>query len=236
MSKRRKLLVAGVVAVIVLAGGAYGVFAVLAGGSAPPPVSLSESPEPTGAAGSTGTVTAADLAGTWTVDGTGSFVGYRVREKLAFLPAPSDAVGRTSSVQGTMTIGGTTVKTVDVSADLRQLTSDRSMRDDRMHTIGLQSDQFPTARFVLTSPIAFGSVPAEGTVVTKTATGNLTLHGVTKQVSIEIQAKWTSGGVEVVGSLPVRFADFDITTPTIGGFVSVNDQGTMEFQLIFAKA
>src|SRR5690348_16066521 len=174
--------------------------------------------------------------GVWHVVPAESFVGYRVREKLAFLPAPSDAVGRTSAVEGTMTIDGTTVKAVDVSADLRQLTSDRSMRDARMHTIGLQSDQFPTARFVLTSPITFGSVPAEGTVVTKTATGNLTLHGVTKQVTVETQAKWTSGGVEVVGSLVVRFADFDITTPTIGGFVSVNDLGTMEFDLAFAKA
>jgi polyisoprenoid-binding protein YceI len=231
MSKRRKLLVVAIVAVVVVAGGAYGAFAVLAGGSAPPPVSLSGS---TGAA--SGSITATDLAGSWTVAASRSFVGYRVREKLAFLPAPSDAVGRTSAVQGRMTIQGTTVKTVDVAADLRQLTSDRSMRDDRMHTIGLQSDTFPTARFVLTSPIALDSVPSEGKVVSAAATGDLTLHGVTKAVTIQIQAKWTSSGIQVVGSLPVAFADFGISTPSIGGFVTSEDHGTLELQLSFVKA
>jgi hypothetical protein len=36
------------------------------------------------------------LAGQWKI-ATGSVAGYRVREKLGFLPAESDAVGRTSS-------------------------------------------------------------------------------------------------------------------------------------------
>ena len=42
-------------------------------------------------------------------------------------------------------------------------------------------------------------------------------------------------GVEVVGSLDVRFADYQIEAPNIGGFVSVKDQGVMEFQIFFRK-
>ena len=96
-------------------------------------------------------VDAATLAGTWK-PANGSQVGYRVREKLSELPAKSFAVGRTSAVNGSVVIdrqGDTfTASNVQFQADLRQLSSDRSLRDQRMHEFGLESDQFPTASFV----------------------------------------------------------------------------------------
>ena len=67
---------------------------------------------PTGANGS-GTSSSA-VAGKWTV-AKGSAAGYRVREKLAFLPAQSDAVGRTSQISG--------------SAEFSELTSPIAMED-----------------------------------------------------------------------------------------------------------
>jgi hypothetical protein len=42
---------------------------------------------------------------------------------------------------------GLKVSAVDVNADLRQLKSDKSMRDERLHTMGIESDTFPTAEF-----------------------------------------------------------------------------------------
>src|SRR5208282_3431656 len=65
--------------------------------SSPKPFKLAET---TGAAGtpspasgtSSAGASAASLAGDWTI-ASGSQAGYRVREKLAFLPAESDAVG-----------------------------------------------------------------------------------------------------------------------------------------------
>ena len=55
-------------------------------------------PEPTTAG--VAPATRSGLDGTWNV-APGSVAGYRVREKLAALPATSDAVGRTESVTGT---------------------------------------------------------------------------------------------------------------------------------------
>jgi len=46
--------------------------------------------------------------GRWSV-ASGSQVGYRVREQLAFLAAESDAVGRTSQVTGAATLAGSKV-------------------------------------------------------------------------------------------------------------------------------
>ena len=61
------------------------------------------------------------------------------------------------------------------------------------------------------------------------------LHGVTRPVSIPLEGRWDGRDIQVVGSLDVRFADYQIGAPNIGGFVSVKDQGVMEFQIFFRK-
>src|SRR5437870_8505131 len=90
------------------------------------------------------------VAGTWTAT-TGSQAGYRVRERLANLPAESDAVGRTDQVTGTITIatnGSTSsVTAAAIQVDTTTITSDKPMRDNRLRTEGLQTDSYPTASF-----------------------------------------------------------------------------------------
>ena len=237
----KRWLTAAAVAAVVLVGGAYAIFALVAGGDSPPPVALSSaSPSEGGSEGGTaagdGTPAAADADGTWTLDAASSFVGYRVREELPFLPAPSDAVGRTSAVTGRLQIDGFEITSVDVTADLTQLTSDESRRDDRIRTNGLETSTFPEATFTLTTPIAFDAEPAEGEAVEVTATGDLTLHGVTRSVEIPLQARRSGDTIEVVGSLEVAFADYDIVAPSFAGFVTVDDRGTIERQLTFVPA
>jgi polyisoprenoid-binding protein YceI len=219
-----------VTAAIVAFGGAYGAF-VLVGGSAnaAPPAALSSTSPSASSAPAPG-----GLNATWTVQSTDSFVGYRVREQFTFLPAPTDAVGRTSAITGQLTVDGLKVSAVDVKADLRRLKSDKSMRDERLHTMGIESDTFPTAEFTLTDPIVFPARPAAGETVKNSAKGTLTLHGVTRNVTIALQARWSGDSIEVVGSLPIQFADYDITLPSIGP-ITVEDHGTMEFHLSFAK-
>ena len=174
-SGKRWLAAAAVVAVV-LVGGAYAIFALVAGRDSPPPVALSyASPSEGGSEGGTAAddgTPATEADGMWTLDTASSFVGYRVREELAFLPAPSDAVGRTSAVTGTLQIDGLRITAVDVTADLTQLTSDESRRDDRIRTNGLETSTFPEAAFTLTSPIAFDAEPTDGETVEVTATGD----------------------------------------------------------------
>jgi polyisoprenoid-binding protein YceI len=223
-------VVAGAV-ILVLVGG-YAAFAVFGSGtSSAPLVALSSSSPSPASSTSSGS---GKMSGTWTVQDSDSFVGYRVREQFVSLPAPTDAVGRTSAVTGQLVVDGLQIPAVDVKADLTQLTSDKAMRDDRMHTMGLETDSFPTAEFSLTQPIVFTSRPAEGTVVKKDAKGTLSLHGVTKNVTIPLQARWTGDQIEVAGSLPIVFADYDITPPSIGP-VTVEDHGTMELHLFFQR-
>lgn len=237
MGRNRWIVIAAVVVVAIAVAG-YAVFASLAGGG---PAAVGLSPGETAdctttTSGSASTSTgSSSLDGTWKVSGSDSFVGYRVREQLSILPAPSDAVGRTTAVDGDLTISGLQITAVDVTADLSKLTSDKSMRDERIRTMGLETDAFPTAEFVLTSPIGFKSQPSERKTVSAAAEGTLTLHGVTNTICVPVQASWTNGSIQVLGSVGINFSDYQIEAPN-SGFVSVQDHGTMEFQLNFVPA
>jgi polyisoprenoid-binding protein YceI len=201
---------------------------------------LKSDPEPRAAIKETPTVSAAPTAtdGTWTVKpgSTESFVGYRVTEKLFANVTESTATGRTDNVTGTMTIAGTTVSDITVTADLRDLASDNNFRDGRIRSQGLESDRFPEAKFVLATPITLPATPTVGQTITVDATGDFTLHGVTKRITISLQGRWDGEKVQVVGHLPIVFGDYGITAPTAPVVASVDDHGEMELQLFFQKA
>jgi polyisoprenoid-binding protein YceI len=165
-----------------------------------------------------------------------SFVGYRVQEKFVVSPLESTATGRTSDMNGSFTIEGRTVKDVAVTANLLTLKSDRDMRDNRIKTLGLESEKFPESTFVLAKPMNFKSIPKAGETVRATAAGDFTLHGVTRRVSIPVEGRWDGRDIQVIGNLNVKFADYQMEPPNIAGFVSVKDEGEMEFQIFFRKA
>jgi polyisoprenoid-binding protein YceI len=178
------------------------------------------------------------LDGTWTVapGNPDNFVGYRVTEKLFANISETEATGRTDNVTATMTIDGTTVNDVTVTADLRDLKSDNTFRDGRIRSQGLESDEFPEAKFVLTEPIALSGVPAAGETITTKATGDFTLHGVTKKVTIDLEGRWDGRQVQVVGNLPIAFDDYGVSAPSAPAVASVDDHGEMELQLFFDKS
>jgi len=62
-------------------------------------------------------------------------------------------------------------------------------------------------------------------------TGTMTIHGMTKTVTIPMTARLSATTIEVVGSITFPFEEFGMTPPSIGGFVSVHDSATMEFDL-----
>jgi polyisoprenoid-binding protein YceI len=160
-------------------------------------------------------------------------VGYRVKEVL--FGQNTEAYGRTSSASGTLTITGTSVDAASFTADLTSVHSDQSRRDGQFQGRIMNTTQFPTATFVLTSPIDFGTVPAPGTAVTHTATGKLTVHGVTRTVTFPVKAVRKGALLEVSGQVPVTFADYQIANPSYSG-VTTQDHGILEFLLVMKKA
>jgi polyisoprenoid-binding protein YceI len=224
-----------------VAGGGYGLWTVFLKPAGPAAVDASTVSVPTASASATTSgspLTSGD--GTWLVnasigsfdDFSGSFVGYRVQEELATIGG-NTAVGRTPDVTGSLTLDGTTVTSVEVTADLTTLVSDDDRRDGQLRQQSLETSQFPTATFTLTDPTVLPDGAAGGETVSVTASGELTLHGVTQQVEIPLEARLDGETIVVTGSIEIAFADYQIEKPTSFALLSVDDHGTMEFQLFF---
>jgi polyisoprenoid-binding protein YceI len=215
-------LIAGGVVVVVLAVGVPFVYIHFIEGPAPAKLSLSSTPAP-GAE-----LTAAQIDGKWVLS-TGSQAGYRVQEVLA--GQNNTAVGRTSTVTGSMQIVGTTVSKASFVADLRTVASDQNQRDAQFNGRIMNTAQFPNATFTLTKPISLGQVPRVNQTIDVKAVGTLTMHGVTKPVTVTMQARDSGSAIEVTGQIPVVFSDWNIANPSFGSFVKTQDNGLVEFLL-----
>jgi polyisoprenoid-binding protein YceI len=238
MSRTGRLVIVGVVVLVLALGGGYLLFASRTSDS-PPPAALD--PVPTTTAGQATEDTQAEGAatpdGTWQVSDDGSsYVGYRVTEQLASLSSPNEAVGRTTAVTGTMEVAGDTVESVRIEADLTQLTSDETRRDNAIRQRGLESERYPTATLELTEPIQLTSTPVEGQEVRGQGKGRLTVHGVTREVDLDLQGRWSGETIQVVGQLPVKMTDYQIEPPRFGPVVSIEDSLNVDFNLVFERA
>lgn len=174
----------------------------------------------------------ASVDGTWNVTPESEF-GYRVEEVL--FGVNTTAAGRSNAITGSMTIEGTTVTDASFTVDVESITSDESRRDDQFRGRIMEVYRYPEATFTLTAPIEFGAVPAAGEQITATATGDLTLHGVTRPVTFDVTAEAGDGRIGVLGNIPVRFADYDIDNPSMSG-ITTEDNGLLEFVLVFESA
>lgn len=248
MTRSRVLIAATLVVVAVVVGGYIAYDQVLRGDSVAALALPSASPAPSDSAAATASsgssaapaASTGDVAGTWNV-ASGSQAGYRVREQLANLPAESDAVGRTDQVSGSITLttsgGTTTLTTATITVDTTSITSDKSQRDNRLRSQGLETDRYPTATFTLSAPVEIPAAALAGTATDVTLTGDLTLHGVTKSVQIPAQAQLVNAAIQVAGSVTFPLSDYSITAPNVGGIiVSIADQGALEFLVTFTKA
>jgi polyisoprenoid-binding protein YceI len=191
-----------------------------------------------------GTTRADGVEGTWTVDttvgefsfedSTGTFVGFRVREELTGL-GELEAVGRTPQVVGTVTIEGQTVTAALIEANVAAITTNDGRRDNRVRS-ALDVEGFPSATFELTSPIELGPEALTGEPVAATASGDLTVHGVTRPVEVDLPAQLVDDTIVVVGAMDVSFGDFGVSVPSAPIVLAADDFGVVELQLFLARS
>jgi polyisoprenoid-binding protein YceI len=215
--------------VLVLAVGVVGgpfVYIHYIEGKAPAPLSLTK------ASPSATTTAAGRVSGTWSVT-SGSTVGYRVQEIL--FGQSNTATGRTSSVNGSITIDGTRVTTASFTVDMTTVTSDQHRRDGQFNGRIMDTASYPTATFTLSKPVVLSSIPAVGVQESMQATGVLTMHGTSKTVTFTITGQRTTGGIQITGQIPITFAEWNIPNPSFGP-VTTQDHGVLEFLLVFKRA
>lgn len=226
MSRLKWVAIVPVVLIVLVVGGTW-VYINVIRDDAPEELSLDD----VATDDSTSGATLEEVDGTWAV-ADGSEVGYRVDEIL--FGQTTEAVGRTTSVEGSVTIDGTTVTDGTFTVDMTTVTSDESRRDGQFNGRIMETDTFPTAELVLTEPIELDEVPAAGERITAEATGELTLHGVTQPVTFDVEAQLDGSTFAVDGTIPITFADYDIDNPS-GGPAQVGDDGELEVLLVFQQ-
>lgn len=183
---------------------------------------------PTAGTGPAKTLDAGSIAGEWKIADS-SQAGYRVKEVLNGQDVT--VVGRTSDVEGQATIDGTTLSSATATVTMTGVATDNGSRDNQFLGI-LKTSEFPTSTFALTTPVDIGTLTSGP--VSVQAAGDLTVAGVTRPVTVSLEAQSTDGGVEVQGSIPIVFSDFGIDAPNLG-FVKVEGTGTIEMLLQLTK-
>ena len=109
-------------------------------------------------------------------------------------------------------------------------------RDGQVQSRILNTAQFPKATFTLSAPISFGSVPAVGAEKKASATGALTIHGVTKKVTFDVAYTLVSTTeIRMLGTVAMVWADYTIPSPTFAGVANVRDNGQMEFLIVATR-
>ena len=219
-------------AVVVLAVGGTFLYIHVISGPTPAPLSLKPASRSSSPA-SAGESAATSVGGTWKI-AAGSVVGYRVKEVL--FGQNHVAVGRTSTITGHLTISGTSVTAAAFTVQMATIKSDESERDVQFRGRIMDTSAYPTGTLTLARPIALASLPAPGVVRTYTVTARLTLHGHTRTVTFPLSAERTSGEIEMSGSIPILFADWDIPNPSFTGFVTTQNHGVLEFLLKLARS
>jgi polyisoprenoid-binding protein YceI len=94
----------------------------------------------------------------------------------------------------------------------------------------LDVQQYPTIRFQSTRVTAGGQA---GDVLDLRVAGELTLHGVTREVTLPIEVRVASDGLTAAGTVRVRQTDFGISPVTAGaGTVRVRDEVEIVFRIV----
>ncbi|MEZ5374642.1 MAG: YceI family protein [Microthrixaceae bacterium] len=184
-----------------------------------------------------------DLSGVWNVDtttgefdyesATGSFVGFRIEEELAGIGSTT-AVGRTGDIEGSITVDGTSVTEASFDIDVTTITTEESRRDDNVQD-ALETGEFPSATFELTEPIELTDEALAGDAFAAPAVGDLTIHGTTQPIEMDLEAQLVDGTIVIVGSTDITFSDYGVEVPESQIVVSVEDFGTLELQLLLVR-
>ncbi len=171
-------------------------------------------------------------AQTYQVDATASEARYRVREQLAGVSFPNDAVGVTSSVSGSIAFAadGEVLEGSVVTVDVTRLVSDENRRDNFVRDNLLQTRSNPTVTFVPTS-VAGLELPLGTDPVEVAITGELTVRGVTRTVTWLGVATPDGDAVRLSAATTFTFADFGISKPRVALVLSVADDITLEIDL-----
>lgn len=166
---------------------------------------------------------------TWAIDGAHSEVDFAVRHMSV-----SNVHGRIGGLKGNITLNEADIAKSSVSVTIDTTTVDTgvSMRDNDLKSANfLDVATYPTATFASTSVAKVGSG--------LTITGNLTLHGVTKPVTLDVEGpSGPNPGMDhkphsgYTATTTIKRTDFGIAAKFPSAAVSDDIKLTIELEVV----
>ena len=174
-----------------------------------------------------------EISGDWKLIAE-SQVGYRINERIAL--KTFETVGRSSEVTGSLKILDSQITQTTFEVDMKTFQSDSGGRDAQFNGRIMGTEKYPTATFVLTKPITLNDKPRNGLTVNNTATGNLTLRGITKEVTLSLSSTLQNSVITVIGQIQIQFDEWKIPNPSVPlVFIYTEPNCILEFSLKFEK-
>lgn len=184
---------------------------------------------------STSTSLSPALTGDYTLDAAHTRLGFVARHAMV-----TKVRGQFTSFEGTFHADAEdpSRSSVSVSIDVASVDTGNEMRDGHLRTNDFfDPENYPTITFTSTSISATGPTTFE-------VTGDLTIRGITKQVSFELELTGSvkdpfgNDRIGFEGSLVVNRKDFGVNwnAPLEAGGVLVSDKVTLEFDIAAIKA
>lgn len=180
---------------------------------------------------------------TFAIDGAGGKDTVTFTSKAPF----ENVVGRTNKVSGTIQtdLADLSKTKADIVVDLASLDTGIDMRDEHMRSDKyLDVKKFPNATFVLKSAKPSKKAIKSGENTKAKVSGDLSIHGVTKPISFEVNIAFVAGDPKsmffqkdtlgVSGSMPIKLTDYGVKIPEMLVLKMSNDV-RLDFSVQAAK-
>ncbi|HEX8768374.1 MAG TPA: YceI family protein [Jatrophihabitans sp.] len=168
------------------------------------------------------------LTGTWTIDPAHSDISFSVRHMMV-----SKVKGRFGSFSGTIVTGETPAQSsVTAEIDLNSIDTNNAQRDNHIRSADFfEVEKYPTMTFTSTSVDTDG----EDYLVT----GDLTLKGITKSVTLKLELNGigpdayggTRAGFSASTEISRKEFGVDIDMPMDGGGVVIGDKISIALEI-----
>ena len=159
---------------------------------------------------------------TWTIDPTHSSVEFSVRHLMI-----STVKGRFADVQGTVVLdeANPAASSADITVQVASIDTREPQRDTHLRS----ADFFDVEKY---PKITFRSTPIDGTLEAFKLNGDLTIHGVTRPVTLDVTHEgrgkdpWGNQRIGFSATGKIKRSDFGLTwnaTLETGGFLVGDD-------------
>ncbi len=167
----------------------------------------------------------------------GSMARYLIREELASVELPFDAIGETSEVSGAFTFsadGEIVAESSRIVLNAASLRSDEENRDRYLRQNGIQTATYPEIVFVATSVDGLEwPLPSSGDAEF-TIYGDLTVRDVTRPVAWETVVSLDGNSVTGTAKTNFTFGEFEMEVPDLFFIVSLEDNIRLELDFVAA--